>query len=143
MKPHSILETVLYASDIEQAAWFYREVLGLDMPGGMSELMTYFRVDDQHVLLIFDPSKSDKSGRDVPSHGPRGAGHIALRIEESQYDQWKLQLSSHGIGIEQEIDWEHEEGFSRGRSIYCRDPYGNSVELITADIWPRVPSIGD
>ena len=137
MKPHSILETILYASDIEQAAWFYHEVLGLDMPGGMSELMTYFCIDDNHVLLIFDPSKSDKPGRDVPSHGPRGPGHIALRIEESDYDAWKERLGTFGIGIEQEIDWGLQEEFKAGKSIYCRDPYGNSVELITANIWSK------
>lgn len=135
MKPHSILETVLYASDIEQAAWFYHEVLGLDMPSGTSELMTFFRIDDNHVLLIFDPSKSDQPGREVPSHGPRGAGHIALRIEETDYDAWKERLSSFGIGIEQEINWGLEESFAEGRSIYCRDHYGNSVELITGNIW--------
>jgi catechol 2,3-dioxygenase-like lactoylglutathione lyase family enzyme len=135
MKPHSILETVLYASDIEQSVWFYHEVLGLDQPGVASDLMTYFRVDANHVLLVFNPQESDKPGRDVPSHGPRGAGHIALRIEDSDYEAWKQRMSTFGIGIEQEIDWGLEEGFSKGRSIYIRDPYGNSVELITGNIW--------
>jgi len=135
MKPHSILETVLYASDIEQAVWFYHEVLGLEKPGGASDLMTAFRIDENHVLLMFNPQESDKPGRGVPSHGARGPGHIALRIEESDYDDWKQRMSSFGIGIEQEIDWGLEEGFSNGRSIYVRDPYGNSVELITGNIW--------
>lgn len=135
MKPYSILETVLYADDLERASWFYGEVLNLEQPGGVSELMTHFRVDENHVLLIFNPQMSDRPGRDVPSHGPRGAGHIALRIEESEYDAWLDRLSSFGIGIEQEITWGDDDGFDRGRSIYCRDPYGNSIELITADIW--------
>ncbi len=139
MKPHSILETVLYASDIEQAAWFYHEVLKLEMPGGMSDLMTYFRVSEHQVLLVFNPSESDKPGRDVPSHGARGPGHIALRIQEDEYDAWKQQLSRSGIGIEQEIDWNEDEDFKHGRSIYIRDPYGNSVELITQDIWADRP----
>ncbi len=143
MKPQSILETVLYADDIERAAWFYHEVLGLDMPGGMSELMTFFRIDDHHVLLIFDPAQSDKPGRDVPSHGGRGPGHIALRIDESEYEQWKDRLSSFGIGIEQEIDWGLEEEFAAGCSMYCRDPYGNSVELITGNIWSKAFSLAD
>lgn len=137
MKPHSILETVLYVSDIEQAVWFYHEVLGLEMPGGMSDLMTYFRVSEHQVLLVFNPRESDKPGRDVPSHGARGPGHIALRIEESEYDDWKQQLSKAGVGIEQEIDWGQESGFSPGRSIYIRDHSGNSVELITGNIWAK------
>ncbi len=143
MKPRSILETVLYSSDLDQAVWFYHEVLGLEMPGGKSDLMTYFRIDDGHVLLIFDPGQSDKPGRGVPSHGARGPGHIALRIEESEYDDWKRRLSLHGVGIEEEIDWGLEEGFSPGRSIYCRDIYGNSVELITGNIWASITSIED
>ena len=137
LKPHSILETVLYGDDIERAAWFYHEVLGLDMPGGMSSLMTYFQVDENHVLLIFDPTKSDQPGRDVPSHGPRGAGHIALRINEADYHAWLQKLSGHGVGVEQEINWGLEKEFSEGRAIYCRDPYGNSVELITGNIWAK------
>lgn len=135
MKPESILETVLYSTDIEQAAWFYHEVLGFDMPGGMSDLMTFFRIDNHHVLLVFNPTKSDQPGRGVPSHGARGPGHIALRIDESTYDAWKQRLSSFGVGVEEEINWGLEESFAEGRSIYCRDPYGNSVELITGNIW--------
>lgn len=32
MRPHSILETVLYCSDLEAAREFYTGVLGLDSP---------------------------------------------------------------------------------------------------------------
>ena len=46
IKPESILETVLYANSIEEAVWFYHEVLGLDMPSAHSKLMTMFRVDE-------------------------------------------------------------------------------------------------
>ena len=132
MKPSSILETVLYTNSIEEAVWFYHEVLGLDMPAGKSDLMTLFRVDDQHVLLIFDPSKSDQPGRMVPSHGARGAGHIGLGIKPEDYQAWLDRLSKHGVAIEKEIQWERAYP---AQSIYFRDPYGNSVELLTTDIW--------
>lgn len=135
MKPTGILETILYANDLEQAAWFYREVLGLHMPRGEpSELAALFRVSEHHVLLIFDPTVSDRPGRAVPSHGARGPGHIALRIEDADYDAWKDRLNAFGVAIEQESVW--SDNFRPGRSIYARDPSGNSVELITADIWP-------
>ncbi len=132
MKPSSILETIVYANSIEEAAWFYHEVLGLEMPRGKSDLMTMFRVDENHVLLIFDPSVSDEPGRDVPSHGARGPGHLALRIQPTDYQHWLDQFSKHGIAIEQEIEWDRN---NPGKSIYVRDPSGNSIELITADIW--------
>jgi catechol 2,3-dioxygenase-like lactoylglutathione lyase family enzyme len=132
MKPQSILETILYADDLERAAWFYHIVLGLDMPREPSELAVLLRIDPDHVLLIFDPKISDQPGRLVPSHGPRGPGHIAMRIQSEDYQSWLDQLSSHGIPIEQEQDWDRKDP---GKSIYIRDPAGNSVELITADIW--------
>ena len=136
MRPKGILETILYVNDLEEASWFYREVLGLRMPRGEpSSLAGMFRVSENHVLLLFDPSVSDRPGRDVPSHGARGPGHIAFQIDPETYDDWLKQLSAFGIGVEQEITWGEDDGFDHGRSIYCRDPYGNSVELITADIW--------
>ncbi len=132
MKPESILETILYANSLEEAAWFYHEVLGLDMPRDRSELAVLFRIDGSHVLLVFDPKKSDQPGRPVPSHGSRGPGHIALRIRPQDYQSWIEQFSKHGIPIEQEQVWDR---IDPGKSIYVRDPSGNSVELITADIW--------
>lgn len=133
MRPNSILETILYANDLEQAAWFYAEVIGLEMPRKPSELAAIFRINTNQVLLIFDPTVSDQPGRPVPSHGARGPGHIALRIEPDDYDNWIRRLSEFGVAIEQEIEWSAHT--DPGRSIYLRDPSGNSVELITADIW--------
>lgn len=132
MKPSSILETVLYTTSIEDAVWFYHEVLGFDMPAGQSDLMTLFRVDENHVILIFHPELSDQPGRAVPSHGARGPGHIGLRINPDDYQAWLDRLCEHGIEIEQEIQWKRAYP---ARSIYFRDPYGNSVELLTTDIW--------
>lgn len=133
MQPRAILETVLYANDLEQAAWFFSQVLGLQMPREMSELGIVFRVSSDQVLLVFDPTVSDQPDRPVPSHGARGPGHIALRIDHNDYDRWIRRFSEHGIPIEQEIEWTTHP--SPGRSIYVRDPTGNSIELITADIW--------
>lgn len=133
MRPHSILETILYANDLEQAEWFYGKVLGLEMPRELSELAAIFRINAQQVLLIFDPKVSDQPGRAVPSHGARGPGHIALRIEPDEYNLWLKRLSEHGVAVEQEVEW--HKNTDPGRSIYMRDPSGNSVELITADIW--------
>lgn len=132
MKPESILETIIYANNLEEAAWFYHEVLGLEMPRGLSDLAALFRIDENHVLLVFDPTVSDQPGRAVPSHGARGPGHIALRIQDRDYQSWLDRFSEHGVAIEQEQKWDEND---IARSIYVRDPSGNSVELITADIW--------
>ena len=133
MQPiRSILETIIYSTDLQATHVFYRDVLGLSALGDPSELAAGFRISDTHVLLVFNPEVSRVAGRDVPSHGPTGDGHIAFRIEPEDFDHWLKRLRAHGVTIEHVHEW--EQG---GRSIYCRDPHGNSVELIDSDIWPN------
>ena len=130
----SVLETVLYAEDLAAARSFY-ESLGLRCVSA-SGLVLVFRIGPGSVLLVFNPSVSGTSGRDVPSHGNSGPGHIALRIQATEFDGWLARLEDAGIEIEQTIEWSEDEFERAGRSIYVRDPAGNSVELIDADIWP-------
>ncbi|MFT5423697.1 MAG: catechol 2,3-dioxygenase-like lactoylglutathione lyase family enzyme [Phycisphaerales bacterium] len=133
---HAIHETVLYAVDLAAAERFYRDVLGLEQIIEGSELMIGFRVTPKpgQVLLIFNPEVSSVPGRPVPSHGCRGDGHLALRISPEDEPTWITHLESHGVEIERVTEWDS----NRGRSIYVRDPAGNSVELINADIWARI-----
>jgi len=128
MRPVRIFETVLYAEDLAAAERFYRDAVGLEVIGH-GELAVVFRCGGG-VLLIFDPRKSGASGRDVPSHGTSGAGHIAFAVKPGELDAWREQLRSAGVSIEQEVDW--DEG---GRSLYFRDPAGNIVELAPPTIW--------
>jgi len=79
-------------------------------------------------MLIFDPAAAAAPGRRVPSHGARGAGHVAFRVES--LDAWREHLSKHQIEIEREIHWGAEIA-----SIYFRDPAGNSVELASGELW--------
>ena len=76
MRPTRIFETVLYAEDLAAAERFYRHTIGLEVIG-RGDLAVVFRCGGG-VLLIFDPRKSGAPGRDVPSHGTSGAGHIAF-----------------------------------------------------------------
>lgn len=125
-----VLETVLYADDLGAMRRFYSGVLGLPPASDGSELMVAFRAGPDAVILVFDPSKSGEPGRDVPSHGSSGAGHVALRIEASAYDEWLGVLAEAGVAVEHEEVWGNGE-----RSIYLRDPAHNSVELLTGDLW--------
>jgi len=127
-----IYETVLYAADVPAAAAFYAEALGLRLVDGPDELAAAFRLDDGGVLLIFDPARASRPGRPVPSHGASGAGHVAFSVEAGDLVSFAASLRGRGIEIEQEIEWDRG-----GRSIYVRDPAGNSVELVEGDIWPR------
>ena len=125
-----VYETVLYAPDPRTAAAFYRDALGLEELEEPDDLSAVFRLPAGHVLLIFNPQLSSRPGRPVPSHGSAGPGHIAFELEAGAYEDAIAFLVEKGVEVEREIDWD------RGRSVYFRDPAGNSVELVDGDIWP-------
>jgi catechol 2,3-dioxygenase-like lactoylglutathione lyase family enzyme len=125
-----VYETVLYAPDPPTAAAFYRDTLGLVQLEEPDDLSAVFRLPDGGVLLIFNPQKSSQPGRPVPSHGAAGPGHLAFALEAGAYQGALGALRDAGVAIERETEWE------RGRSVYVRDPAGNSVELVDGDIWP-------
>ena len=125
-----VYETVLYAPDPPAAAAFYRDILGLGQIEEPDELSAAFRLPAGQVLLIFNPRMSSRPGRPVPSHGSAGPGHVAFALEEGTYEGALGALREAGVEIEREIDWDG------GRSVYLRDPAGNSVELVDGDIWP-------
>jgi catechol 2,3-dioxygenase-like lactoylglutathione lyase family enzyme len=125
-----VLETVLYARDLDRAVAFYVDVLGLALVSDNRPLSIALRVAPGVVVLIFDPDRSREPGRPVPSHATEGPGHVAFMIDDDAYDSWLDALKAAGTPIEHEHTWN-----ANARSIYVRDPAGNSVELITADIW--------
>ncbi|MCB1424836.1 MAG: glyoxalase/bleomycin resistance/extradiol dioxygenase family protein, partial [Notoacmeibacter sp.] len=43
---------------------------------------------------------------------------------------WRAHLQDHGIGIEADFRWPNG-----ARSIYFRDPAGNSIEFAEPSIW--------
>jgi catechol 2,3-dioxygenase-like lactoylglutathione lyase family enzyme len=128
LRVNNVYETVLYANDLEQAETFYQEVLGLQLIRKMSVGLAFDC--GPGVLLIFDPVKASKPGRDVPSHGPQGDGHIAFGVPLEQMDAWREHLAQAGVAIEKDVNW----GGS-SQSIYFRDPAGNSLELATPTLW--------
>lgn len=127
-KAPRIFESVLYADDLNAAVTFYRDVLGLELISRI-DLVATFRCAGG-VLLIFDPRLSAAAGRDIPSHGRSGAGHLAFAATDEEREQWKRRLTDAGVAIEAEIDW--KQG---GRSLYFRDPAGNSIEFAPLTLW--------
>lgn len=132
--PDMILEAALYAEDLDAAERFYGGVLGLQriVRGGRRHV--FYRVG-AGVLLIFDPRETEvpKPGNLLGLHGARGPGHMAFRAEPLGIEAWRERMTGARIAIEVEVDW--PQG---GRSIYVRDPAGNSVEFAEARIWaPR------
>lgn len=128
-----VLETALYVQDLDAAEQFYGGVLGLERIARVDGRHVFFRCGDA-VVLLFDPQataspSSDDDGA-VPSHGATGAGHVAFAVKDADIAAWRTYLESHGIAIESEVTWPRG-----GRSIYVRDPAGNSVELASPLLW--------
>jgi catechol 2,3-dioxygenase-like lactoylglutathione lyase family enzyme len=128
MKALQILETSLYADDLERAEEFYTNVLKLQLFAREPGRHLFFQCGDQ-MLLIFNPSKTIKE-TEVAPHGSSGPGHVAFAVPDSELDTWATRLSECGIGIEKLLCWP-----KGGRSIYFRDPAGNSLELASPKIW--------
>lgn len=130
--PHGILETVIYASDLDAAERFYKEIFGLEVVRTLPGQFVFFRCGQQ-MLLVFDAEKSRVADADnpIPRHGTTGAGHFCFRAENKQgVDAWRDHFIAHGIDIE------HYQRWSNGSySVYIRDPAGNSVEVGEAKLW--------
>lgn len=132
MSPTGVLESVLYATDLDAAQDFYTRVLGLALHSRKSGRHVFFRCGGG-MVLVFDPRETEKPQAGplpVPPHGARGAGHLCFRASHAEIDQWKSRLSSAGVAIEAEVTWP-----GGGLSIYFRDPAGNSLEFAEPKIW--------
>ncbi len=129
LKIKGIVETAIYVDDLAKAESFYYKILGLPMIAKESGRHVFFQVGDNNVLLAFLPAAT-LNGDHLPAHGADGPGHFALGIGADDLDSWRQKLQENGIAIEKEVDWP-----KGGKSIYFRDPAGNSVELITHGVW--------
>jgi catechol 2,3-dioxygenase-like lactoylglutathione lyase family enzyme len=131
MQAGRILETVLYAEDLAAARGFYESVLGLPVYREVLPKFVFFRNHDQ-MLLVFNPklSAAQSASEGPPPHGTAGAGHVCFRSSLADLEKWRQHFAARNIAIERVVDW--PDG---GRSLYVRDPAGNSVEFAESRIW--------
>ncbi len=133
MQPDSILETALYVTDLDAAETFYQSVLGLEPIAKVDGRHVFFRCGPG-VLLLFDPSETVKPSGNaklpVPPHGARGNGHLCFRANAEEIAEWKIRLEANDVAIEADFFWPNG-----ARSIYFRDPSGNSIEFAEPSIW--------
>lgn len=127
-----ILETVIYASDLEAAERFYRDVFGLEIVRKLPQQFVFFRCGQQ-MLLIFNPEKSSIAdpANPIPRHGTTGRGHFCFRVNSKvEVDLWRDHFISLGLEVEHYQRWNNDS-----YSVYIRDPAGNSVEVGEAKLW--------
>jgi catechol 2,3-dioxygenase-like lactoylglutathione lyase family enzyme len=136
LSPHGVLETSLYVDDLDAAEYFYSALLSLRKHSSHPGRHVFFYCG-QSVLLLFHSGATRVAvpgpvadGGMIPPHGSSGPGHVAFRIHESELTAWKERLAVMNVDVESEIVW--PQG---GRSLYFRDPAGNSLELATPKLW--------
>lgn len=133
-KQAGTLETALYASDLEAAIDFWSRIIGLRQLAYVKGRHVFFWTGNS-VLLVFNPDAtiqppSADATLPIPTHGTKGPGHFCLSVDAQDFDDWRDHLIRHDIQIETEFEW--PQG---GKSIYFRDPAGNSIELADPRIW--------
>jgi catechol 2,3-dioxygenase len=130
---------VLKVRDIERAARFYRDVLGMKEVGRgtFGRPMVFFSAtgENHHDLALFEVGPAAP----VPPGGGTGLLHVALKIGNSleALRAAKTHLEASGVSGLRLRDHRVSQ------SIYLEDPDGNGLELyVDADpaIWHREPS---
>lgn len=129
-----VLESGLYAENLEETAAFYADVLGLERIAEAEGRHVFFRAG-AGVVLLFRASTTRQPPAPgarvpVPPHGADGPGHLCFAASAAEIERWRGRLRAAGVEIEADFEW--PQG---GRSIYFRDPAGNSLEMAEPRIW--------
>lgn len=129
-----VMESCLYADDLDATERFYGNLLGLPVIARETGRHVFFRCGSA-VVLIFNPTVTSAeqthiNGAPVPLHGASGAGHLAFAVTASELAGWRAKMEEANVPIESHVIWPE-----RGESIYVRDPAGNSIEFVTPELW--------
>jgi catechol 2,3-dioxygenase-like lactoylglutathione lyase family enzyme len=128
-----VLETCLYVEDLDRAARFYEQVLGLALLTADGRFRAY-DVGGKSVLLLFRRGATLETvrmpGGTIPPHDGYGPLHVAFAVAAQALGEWETRLSDQGVALEGCTSWSRG-----GRSIYFRDPDGHLLELASPGLW--------
>ena len=132
-RPTGILEAALYVTNLDAAEAFYGGILGFSQIQRIGNRHIFYRIGAS-VLLLFNAEETiNTSGNPsfpVPPHGDHGPGHVCFCQTREDLLAMRDHLISKGVQIEADFDWPNG-----ARSIYFRDPAGNSVEIAEPRLW--------
>jgi len=129
MPKHELFEIVLCVRDIDVAARFYREAVGLEpinLPGdGWASFWVGAKEDNKwlglrHGHLLFEEFSPRAEGKRF------GPVHFALKLDASDRDAALQRLKDHGVNVLGPQEW--KSGRFQGASYYFYDPDDNLVE---------------
>jgi len=128
-----VLETALYVVDLDRAAAFYADVMGLACIHADSR-MRAFDVGGNGVLLLFPQGgflqPVETPGGSIPPHDGSGPMHVAFSIGADELEAWQDHLRHAGVALEGRTAWPRG-----GVSVYFRDPDGHLLEIATPGLW--------
>ena len=133
MKIQSLGHVVIKVRNQQRAEAFYNGLLGIPIAVRSSPLsMTFFTLGDHHDFAI---AAVGDDAPDAPANSP-GLFHVAFKIGTriDELREAKLHLEAAGLQVEA---YDHEVS----KSIYFKDPDGNTVELYVdaSDVWKLRP----
>lgn len=130
--PRRVLETALYVDDLDVAERFYGGLIGLERVLRAEGRHVFFRCGPGLLLLFLaeETRKPPRRGPPVPVHGATGAGHMCFAADAAELEGWRARLEEAGVAVEADFRWPNG-----ARSIYVRDPAGNSVEFAEPGLW--------
>ncbi|WP_417807901.1 VOC family protein [Thioclava sp.] len=131
-----VLEAAVYVGDLDATERFYSGVLGLERIARVEGRHVFFRCGPSVILAFIAKATQRPPAPDaklpVPPHGAIGPGHVCIGSTGELLDEWEKHLKDNDVEIEADFRWPNG-----ARSIYLRDPAGNSVEIADQILWRR------
>jgi catechol 2,3-dioxygenase-like lactoylglutathione lyase family enzyme len=110
---------VLISADINRSLYFYIEVLGCELVRTVPEMPLYQLRAGESLIDIVPGNKGQQDGKNMD--------HFCFQVTHFDPEQIKQRMSEEGIecgSVERRFG---AKGY--GRSIYIKDPDGNTIEL--------------
>jgi catechol 2,3-dioxygenase-like lactoylglutathione lyase family enzyme len=121
-------------NDLEAAAAFYRDVLGLEYKGRLGDSgMSCFELGGHSILLC---RRHEPLGR-TPEQDNRL--HHAFEVTPEVFERACRLFRASGVRVVEPIVY-RAHGFFPGREVYFLDPSGNMLELRDATWKPGMPT---
>lgn len=129
IKVRAIDHIVLRTEQAEALVDFYSEVLGCAVERRLSDALGLVQLRAGASLIDIVPVDSElgRMGGGPPDPEARNLDHFCLQIEDIGEKELHEYLRMHGVEAGPFERRYGAEGF--GRSVYIRDPDGNTVEL--------------